>query len=139
MGGSREHSNSKSDSMEANVEDDLPRMQSSDSNAILLQGYMKKEGKFVKSWKKRWFVLTVGGKMSYYQNQKETQPIATFSCRNLLKLKKKGWKNKEFGLKVYTTHRNWKLLLLSEDERAKWYSAIKGVSRLKSSQPYNGV
>merc|ERR1719203_86918 len=111
----REDSNSQSDSM---LEDDLPMMVSSDSNAVLLQGYMKKEGKYVKSWKKRWFVLTVGGKMSYYHNEKETQPIATFSCRNLLRLKKKAWKKKEFGLKVYTTHRNWKLLLLSEDERA---------------------
>merc|ERR1712190_183593 len=134
--GAPEHSdsNSKSDSnSEENLEnfpmeDDVPTMESSDSNAVLLQGYMKKEGKFVKSWKKRWFVLTVGGKMSYYQNQKETQPLGTFSCRNLLKLKKKGWKNKEFGLKVYTAHRNWKLLLLSEEERAKWHSAIKSVS-----------
>jgi len=132
---SLECENSKSNSNEE-IGIELKTKLSVNPNAILMQGYMKKEGKFVRSWKKRWFTLTVGGKMSYFASEKDTQPIATFSCREG-KLKHKSWKNKEFGIKLYTAHRNWKLLLANEEERGKWYSAMKDVSRLKSGQQYN--
>merc|ERR1712130_424849 len=118
-----------------NDNDDMPELnvQQSDDN-VLKKGYIEKQGKYVKSWKKRWFVLKNNGTMSYYHDKNETHPIGTFSCKNLTKLSNKSWNKKTFGLKVYTPHRNWKLLLLCNNERKEWHAAIKSVSRLKSLQ-----
>ena len=130
---SSEHSDdyNENDMREVNIS---PSVEEFNSDGIVKEGYMKKEGKYVKSWKNRWFVLTNNGKMSYYHDKKSQYPIGTFSCRNLTKLSNKSWNKKTFGLKVYTPHRNWKLLLQNNEERAEWYAAIKSVSKLKSTQ-----
>jgi len=108
-----------------------------DPNAIIKQGYMLKEGKMIKSWRKRWFVLQNSGKMSYYHNEHEDEdkPIAQFNCKNLTKLLNKSWSKsnkKRYGVKVYTPHRNWKFLLQNNDERLEWIKAFETVSGKKA-------
>merc|ERR1719362_2221378 len=89
---------------------------------IAKQGYMMKEGKMVKSWKRRWFVLQRNGVMSYFHNEKEEHPIATFNVKRLTKLMHKSWSKtnkKRYGIKLYTPHRNWKFLAKDNAERTR--------------------
>jgi len=105
-----------------------------DPDAIAKQGYMQKEGKMIKSWKRRWFVLQNNGIMSYYHDNHEENPIARFNCKDLTKLLNKSWSKsnkKRYGIKVYTPHRNWKFLCANNDQRADWIKAFEQVSGKK--------
>jgi len=102
-----------------------------DDSGVLRKGYMQKEGKMVKSWKKRWFVLQKNGKMSYYHSRHDTAPIASFNVKNMTKLMNKSWsktEKKRYGIKVYTPHRNWKFLCENNKERVEWLNAFEVVS-----------
>jgi len=106
-----------------------------DENAIAKQGYMQKEGKMIKSWKKRWFVLQNNGVMSYYHSEHEENPIARFNCKDLTKLLNKSWSKsnkKRYGIKLYTPHRNWKFLTPNNDQRLEWIHAFEQVSGIKA-------
>ena len=106
-----------------------------DGGAVLRAGYMQKEGKMVKSWKKRWFVLQKNGVVSYYHNKDEQVPIASFNVKNMTKLMNKSWSKtnkKRYGIKVYTPHRNWKFLCSDNKERVAWLGAFEIVSGTKA-------
>merc|ERR1719464_923861 len=78
-------------------------------NGILKRGYLKKEGKVFKSWKKRWFILQNNGKVSYYHDHKDlNKPIATFDVRGYTKLIR-STKIKNCII-LCTTERNWKFV-----------------------------
>eukprot|EP00483_Globobulimina_turgida_P012790 UN12814 len=71
---------------------------------------MQKEGKMIKSWRRRWFVLQNNGVMSYYHNEQEATPLGRFNVKQLSKMLNKSWSKsnkKRYGIKVYTPHRNW--------------------------------
>ena len=87
-------------------------------------GYMLKEGKFVKSWKRRWFVLRVNGKMSYYKTQNAKKPISTFDCNKATKIINQKWGNKQWGLVLFTPNRNWKFVCTNSEERKGWFQAF---------------
>jgi len=102
---------------------------------IVKQGYMQKEGKMIKSWKKRWFVLDNKGVLKYYVDEKTSKPISQVNVKSLTKLMNKSWSKtnkKRYGIKVYTPHRNWKFLLINNDQRAEWMSAFEKVSGKKA-------
>merc|ERR1712113_349572 len=105
-----------------------------DPDAIAKEGYMQKEGKMIKSWRRRWFVLQNNGIMSYYHDEHEENPIARFNCKDLTKLLNKSWSKsnkKRYGIKVYTPHRNWKFLCANNDQRAEWIQSFESVSGKK--------
>ena len=109
-------------------------------DAIAKQGYMMKEGKMWRSWKKRWFVLQNNGIMSYYHNEQESNPIARFNCKENTKLLNKSWgtsNKKRYGIKLYTPHRNWKFFTQNNDERQEWIKAFEQVSGTKASNTGN--
>merc|ERR1712154_511044 len=86
-----------------------------DMNAIAKQGYMQKEGKMIKSWRKRWFVLQNNGVMSYYHNELESQPIARVNCKNLTKLLHKSWSKsnkKRYGINDNKLKKISKLIII---------------------------
>jgi len=114
--------------------------ESIDQNTIIKQGYMKKEGKMIKSWRKRWFVLQNSGKIRYYHNehQDKNEPTGSFNCKHLTEFKCKSWSKsnkKRYGIKIYTPHRNWKFLLQNNAERSEWIKAFETVSEIKCSSP----
>eukprot|EP01083_Nonionella_stella_P094382 264747_1 len=105
------------------------------NNNILKEGWMQKEGKIIRSWKLRYFKLYKNGKMKYYHDENEEYAIATFNVKKLTKLKNKSWSNsnkKRYGIKVYTPHRNWKFLLINNDQRSAWMKAFEAVSGKKA-------
>merc|ERR1712087_117924 len=108
-------------------------------NDVLKEGYMRKEGKMVKSWKQRWFVLQKNGVMSYYHSKEEQKKggvaIASFNVKSMLRLRNKSWTKsdkKKYGIKIYTAHRNWKFLCNNDKERIGWLNAFEVVSGKKT-------
>jgi calcium-dependent protein kinase len=102
-----------------------------DPQAIVKQGYMQKEGKMIKSWRRRWFVLQNNGVMSYYHNEHESTPLGRFNVKQLTRLLNKSWSKsnkKRYGIKVYTPHRNWKFLLINNQQRLDRIKAFETVS-----------
>ena len=97
---------------------------------IVKEGYMHKQGGFVKTWRKRWFELQNNGIISYYHNPNEDYPIARFNCLHFTELKNKSWgksDQKKFGIKMYTPHRDWKFLCKDEEERKLWVQKFREV------------
>eukprot|EP00487_Bulimina_marginata_P009654 TRINITY_DN4122_c0_g1_i1.p1 TRINITY_DN4122_c0_g1~~TRINITY_DN4122_c0_g1_i1.p1 ORF type:complete len:268 (-),score=40.15 TRINITY_DN4122_c0_g1_i1:365-1168(-) len=110
---------------------------SKQKDGVLKQGWMQKEGKFMKNWKKRWFVLSSKGVVSYYHHEQEAHPIARFNCSELTKMNNKSWSKsnrKRYGIKLYTPHRDWKFLCKNNAEREEWFAAFESVSNLKSTK-----
>jgi len=131
------------DTMDQEILDDAAKIGISEDDVkkkihhsgVLRKGYMQKEGKMVKSWKRRWFVLQKNGKMSYYHSKNDTAPIASFNVKNMTKLMNKSWSKtnkKRYGIKVYTPHRNWKFLCADNKERIAWLNAFEIVSGTKA-------
>eukprot|EP01083_Nonionella_stella_P249774 863307_1 len=44
-------------------------------------GYLKKEAKLSKTWKKRWFVLQSNGELLCFNNEKSKHLMDTFYCK----------------------------------------------------------
>jgi len=100
-----------------------------DSNKrIIKQGWMMKEGKMFKTWRKRWFVLDDAGTISYYSNKGDDNAIQTFSIKNMKQttLQQFG-KNKPYGVQIETTDRMWKFMCESERDLLDWIHAIQFV------------
>jgi len=97
---------------------------------IVKEGWMYKQGGFVKTWRNRWFELQNNGIISYYHNPNEDYPIARFNCLHFTELKNKSWgksAQKKFGIKMYTPHRDWKFLCKDEEERKAWVQKFREV------------
>jgi len=106
---------------------------------IVKEGYLRKQGGFVKTWRLRWFEMQNNGVVSYYHNANEDYPIARFNCREMQSIKRKSWsknEDKKYGIKMYTPHRDWKFLAKNEMERTEWMQAIQGLQKqLSTAQP----
>jgi len=97
---------------------------------IVKDGWMYKQGGFIKTWRNRWFELQNNGIVSYYHNANADYPIARFNCLHFTELKPKSWgktAQKKFGIKMYTPHRDWKFLCKDEDERKAWMQKFNEV------------
>src|SRR5690606_12758852 len=55
---------------------------STDQPSVLLSGYLLKKGHFVKSWKKRWFVLDTSAVLSYYKKKEDKTPVGRIILDN---------------------------------------------------------
>eukprot|EP01083_Nonionella_stella_P021575 59802_1 len=110
-----------------------------DPTAVCKRGFMQKEGKMVKSWRRRLFVLQNNGIMSYYHNEDEETPISSFNVKHLTKIINKSWSKsnkRRFGIKLYTPHRNWKFLCANNGDREEWVAAFESVSGKKAGVTY---
>jgi hypothetical protein len=108
------------------------------NESIVKQGWMRKEGRIIRSWRKRYFKLEKNGIISYYHDEKEQFAIASFNVKKLSKLKLKSWgksNKKRYGIKVYTAHRDWKFLCKNNTERAEWTKAIENISGFNVTYP----
>eukprot|EP01083_Nonionella_stella_P222694 794392_1 len=101
-----------------------------DLNEIMKEGWMRKEGGLIKTWKRRYFVLRNGGAVSYYRDETKEDARGAFSCKELDELCFMSWgksNDKRYGIKVNTVSRNWKFVCQNNQEREEWMKCFQTV------------
>lgn len=97
---------------------------------VLLSGYLTKEGGGWKSWKRRFFVLSFGGILNYYEDDTMRKPKGSLDCstsfsyRMLPELSEFHF---EIDSEVVSTKSERKLRVCAEDEdsRDQWISCFQ--------------
>eukprot|EP00484_Ammonia_sp_Unknown_P018994 CAMPEP_0197028132 /NCGR_PEP_ID=MMETSP1384-20130603/7897_1 /TAXON_ID=29189 /ORGANISM="Ammonia sp." /LENGTH=1169 /DNA_ID=CAMNT_0042457085 /DNA_START=95 /DNA_END=3604 /DNA_ORIENTATION=- len=99
-------------------------------NKLIREGFMSKEGKMFKTWRKRYFKLDEQGQLSYFHNKEDENPIGSIDIRLMSKTERISFgRNKQFGIQIHTENRVWKFLCGSEKDVAEWIHALNFVKR----------
>ena len=99
-----------------------------DGNKLIREGFMEKEGKMFKTWRKRYFQLDDQGKLSYYHNQGDENAIGTVDIKKMKKTERCSFgRNRLYGVQIHTNDRVWKFLCGSEKDLAEWIHALNFV------------
>lgn len=101
-----------------------------DPGHVLMAGYLTKEGGGWKSWKRRYFVLSLGGILNYYEDESMRKPKGSLDCstsfcyRMLPELSELHF---EVDSEVVSTKSERKLRVCAEDEdsRDQWISCFQ--------------
>eukprot|EP00483_Globobulimina_turgida_P001604 UN01606 len=97
---------------------------------LIREGFMSKEGKMFKTWRKRYFTLDDKGKLAYYHNQGDENPIGSVDVRLMKKTERSSFgRNKQFGVQIHTDTRVWKFLCQNEKDLAEWIHAFNFVKK----------
>lgn len=95
---------------------------------IQKQGWLQKQGGFVKSWKKRWMVLyktPEKQQISYYSDQGRTALKGTIDLNSAREVRAVPDNEKRFI--IITPDRTWRLEALDHPERSSWIEAVRVV------------
>lgn len=101
-----------------------------DPAEILLSGYLTKEGGGWKSWKRRWFVLSFGGILNYYEDESLRKPKGSLDCStsfSLRKLPELGELYFEVDSELVSTKSERKLRVYCDDVRSlnEWVASFQ--------------
>merc|ERR1712113_124018 len=97
---------------------------------LIREGYMSKEGKMFKTWRKRYFTLSQDGKLTYYHKQGQDNAIGSVDVKKMTKTERCSFgRNKQFGVQIHTDVRVWKFLCQDEKELAEWIHALNFVRK----------
>jgi hypothetical protein len=90
-----------------------------DPAEVLLEGYLTKEGGGWKSWKRRYFILSFGGILNYYEDETLHKPKGSLDCStsfSLRMLPEVGQYYFEIDSELVSTKSERKLRLKADDE-----------------------
>jgi len=87
------------------------------------EGYLLKEGKNIKSWKKRWFILA-GSELCYYKARAGNTPLGTI---HIARSTVSGDASCEGGcrIEIFTRARVWRLRAEDASDMEGWVTAIE--------------
>eukprot|EP00485_Elphidium_margaritaceum_P003613 CAMPEP_0202698964 /NCGR_PEP_ID=MMETSP1385-20130828/12195_1 /ASSEMBLY_ACC=CAM_ASM_000861 /TAXON_ID=933848 /ORGANISM="Elphidium margaritaceum" /LENGTH=1079 /DNA_ID=CAMNT_0049355797 /DNA_START=9 /DNA_END=3248 /DNA_ORIENTATION=+ len=109
---------------------------SSSSAGVAKKGWLKKEGKLFKSWKRRYFILQHNGMLSYYaaqpKNAVHDKAINTFNVAHFTHLIQST--KIKFCFILCTADRNWKFIASTAKHMNEWMKAIKSVAAVLRAQ-----
>ncbi|KAL0484426.1 Arf-GAP with dual PH domain-containing protein ADAP1 [Acrasis kona] len=92
------------------------------------RGNLRKQGGKFASIKKRYFILK-DGKLSYYNSDKDREPIDTVDMKGT-KIEEKTNKNaKEYGMILHTDKRQYIMLADTISEQQEWIEALQSVCK----------
>mmetsp|Transcript_16790 Transcript_16790/g.25240 ORF Transcript_16790/g.25240 Transcript_16790/m.25240 type:complete len:155 (-) Transcript_16790:177-641(-) len=110
---------------------DIPTI---DLRNVLLKGFLTKEGGSWKTWRRRFFVLSVDGVLNYFEDETMAKPKGSLNCRDaeVHPLTEQGDLYFEIATEVFKSDsgRRLKLLAESEEQIFEWVQAIRAVSCL---------
>ena len=93
----------------------------------IITGWMKKEGGFIKSWKKRYFEL-IGHTLSYYTNPKgELKGTIELTPNTVVDKDPKCKFQPAISISTVGQDRVYKLVCEDENQRQKWIETIQSV------------
>ena len=113
------HSSARSGATEKDLE-----FQTHAESLASKEGFLTKQGWFVKNWKTRWFVL-VRNELSYYADRSKEKPIKSLDltdCQGCCKDESIG---KDFCFRLEFPDRTWYFYANTEDEQKEWIDIIK--------------
>ena len=88
------------------------------------EGFMRKEGRLFKTWRKRYFVL-LDGILAYYNRKGDESPIKSIPLKTLLDMRRTTIGENDCGMELKTKERTWKFLCGTEQELVRWIRAIQ--------------
>merc|ERR1719204_1059835 len=95
---------------------------------LIREGYMSKEGKMFKTWRKRYFTLDDTGKLAYYHDKGNENAIGSVDICKMQKTERHSFgRNKPYGMQIHTDVRVWKFLCQTEKDLAEWIHAFNFV------------
>eukprot|EP01137_Pigoraptor_chileana_P034708 Opistho-2@27665 len=96
--------------------------QASAEPALVLAGYLTKQGGAVKSWKKRYFTLK-GTKLQYFKSAKDATELGVIDLSECDKLVESTVK--PHGFEVHTPNRIFRVVADTNDDKEAWVLVIK--------------
>jgi hypothetical protein len=109
-----------------------------DLRAILLKGFLTKQGGNWKNWKRRFFVLTTDGVLNYFEDETLAKAKGSLNCREaeVHPLVDEGDLYFEIATDVFKAGAGRRLKLLAEsvEQISEWVQAIRAVSCLYGAQ-----
>ena len=118
---------------------DVPHI---DLKDVLLKGFLTKEGGSWKTWKRRFFVLSVDGVLNYFEDETMNKAKGSLNCRDaeVHPLTDEGDLYFEIATDVFKADPGRRLKLLAENEEQifDWVQAIRAVSCLYGDQNPSG-
>lgn len=107
---------------------------------IIKEGFLEKESRYRKIWRKRWCVLT--NQMLYTFEQQgsyvnPTEEIETAKMKTVKTDETRGFQSKEFYIRIELQEDVFILRAASAEEKESWIGAI-GKAMIKGSRPNQG-
>lgn len=110
----------------------------SDADSIVLEGWLTKRGGMVKSWKKRWFQLSLDGVLRYYSSKGEKKPSGVINIKELRNVESVENDTNIPGVLFHVTvpSRTYYLIAETSEDARKWQRAVNLVfeGKIKSSK-----
>jgi len=93
---------------------------------IQRQGYMLKEGKTIKSWKKRWFVCAKTS-LAYFKTEKSNQPIQIIDLRKCTAVLESAFEKGNFGIELVLPERTFNFVCDTKEDRVEWVRILRSI------------
>jgi len=88
------------------------------------EGFLTKQGYFVKNWKTRWFVLRKY-ELSYFTDRGKTKPIRVLNLEDCQRCSVDDTTSKKYCFRLEYTDRTWLMYASTQLELDEWVSIIK--------------
>ena len=88
------------------------------------EGFLTKQGWFVKNWKTRWFVL-FKNELSYYADRSKEKPIKTLDLTDCQGCSKDDTTGKKYCFSLDFPDRTWYFYANTKEEQGEWMDMIK--------------
>lgn len=102
------------------------------------EGYLEKQSRHLKRWKKRWFVLQDSTLHSFKKEKNYENPTESIDLRVFCSVKSsEDYTNRQHSFDVYSADHVFSMVAVSENEKEDWIRAIGRaivISRTKSWQ-----
>ncbi|KAL4484246.1 hypothetical protein ABPG72_003530 [Tetrahymena utriculariae] len=96
-----------------------------DLKSIVKEGWLEKESKFLRSWRKRWFVLTNSTLYTFKESKVYKNPTEVIPLKSVTTIKSaEDETNKLHSFKLEVGERKFYMVASANNEKEQWIGAI---------------